>query len=172
LLLAPYGIWLAPAGLFAWRAWKATTRRATATWLALFAAWAVVLVALLRLAIDTSLDTFALSLTLTSVAVAALLIWLVLRPATLKRRVVWLAVLCGWLAISVPFFWIFDSPYVTFEAATIKCGHEPVIATNFAAGYSYTLPGDAGYGPNMFNNTYYCSAADAEAAGYRRLPPR
>ena len=52
-----------------------------------------------------------------------------------------------------------------FLAATIKCGHLPVIASDFAASYSYTLPGHNGYFPSIFNR-YFCSEAEAQAAGY------
>jgi hypothetical protein len=102
--------------------------------------------------------------------VVALLVWLTLRQATLKRRLIGIGALAIWLAVSVPIVWQFDSPYVRYEQAVIVCGHQPVIATSFAAGYTHDLPGDPGYGPGMFSNTYHCSAKDAEAAGYRRSP--
>lgn len=114
------------------------------------------------------MDVLGVLLTVLSIGVAALALWLTLRQRTRRGRLIGLAVLAIWLALSVPIAWTFDSPYVSYELAVNQCGHQPVIATNFAAGYTYDLPGDAGYGPSIFNNTYYCTAAEAEAAGYRR----
>lgn len=54
----------------------------------------------------------------------------------------------------------------SFLFAYIKCGKPPVAATNFAAAYSYKLPGERGSGPHPFH-VYYCSPAEAEQAGYR-----
>ncbi len=102
-------------------------------------------------------------LTMLGIGVAALLVWLIVRQTTRKRRLSGLVLLAVWLAISFPIMWEFDSPYMRYEQAVIACGHQPVIATNFAAGYSYDLPGDPGYGPGIFTDTYYCSAKDAEA---------
>ena len=116
------------------------------------------------------MDPFSIGSTVLCIGVAALVVWLTLRQPTMKRRLVGLGVLAVWLAVSLPFVWEFDSPYIRYEQAVIACGHQPVIATKFAAGYTYDLPGDPGYGPSMFSNTYYCSAEDAEAGGYRRSP--
>ena len=138
-------------------------------WLVLFVAWLLALAVLGWLA--GRLDLFSVGSTALEVGVAAFLIWVTVRQTTLKRRFIGLGVLAVWLVVSVPLVWQFDSPYVRYEQAVIACGHQPVIATNFAAGYTYDLPGDPGYGPSMFNNIYYCSAKDAEAAHYRR-PPR
>ncbi len=128
----------------------------------------LVAVGLLLLAIRAGLDVFTISLALLCAGAAAALLWLVLRQTTPRRRIIWLAALAVWIVVSVPITWVFASPYVTFELATLQCGHQPVVATNFAAGYRYSLPGDHDYGPSMFDNTYYCSAGNAEAAGYRR----
>lgn len=117
------------------------------------------------------MDLLGILLTMLGVGVAALLVWLIVRQTTRKRRLFGLVLLAVWLAIGVPIMWEFDSPYVRYEQAVIACGHQPVIATNFAAGYTYDLPGDPGYGPGIFSDTYYCSAKDAEAAGYRRFLP-
>jgi hypothetical protein len=82
----------------------------------------------------------------------------------------WVAALAAWVVlVCLPIFGLLDGPFIAFEVATIRCGHQPAIATKFAAGYTYDLPGDAGYGPSLFADTFYCSAGEAEAAGYRRL---
>jgi hypothetical protein len=116
-------------------------------------------------------ELFGVVSTVLVVGVAGLLVWLIARQKTGRRRLIGLGLLAVWLVGSVPIAWEFDSPYVRYEQAVIACGHQPVIATNFAAGYTYDLPGDPGYGPGIFSDTYYCSAQDAEAAHYRR-PPR
>ena len=86
-------------------------------------------------------------------------------------RGVWITALIGWLVlVCLPAVALLDGAYIAFEVATIRCGHEPAIATEFAAGYTYELPGDFDYGPSLFQSTFFCSAAEAEAAGYRRGP--
>ncbi len=54
-------------------------------------------------------------------------------------------------------------------AATFRCGHKPVIATDFAASYVYYLPSQDGYHPALFSE-YYCSETDAQRAGFQRSP--
>lgn len=137
-------------------------------WLVLYVAWLLALAALGWLA--DRLDPLSVGSTASGVGVAALVLWLTSRQPTLKRRIIGLGILAVGLAVSVPIAWEFDSPYIRYQQAVIACGHPPVIATNFAAGYTYDLPGDPGYGPNIFNDRYYCSTNDAEAAGYRRSP--
>lgn len=85
-------------------------------------------------------------------------------------RGIWITALIGWLVlVCLPVVALLDGPYIAFEVATIRCGHEPAIATEFAAGYTYDLPGDPGYGPSLFSATFFCSAGEAEAAGYHRI---
>ncbi len=50
-----------------------------------------------------------------------------------------------------------------------RCGHQPVVASRFAAGNEYILPSQSGYGPNMFSE-YYCTEAEANAAGFHAAP--
>lgn len=60
-------------------------------------------------------------------------------------------------------------PDTAFAVNWAQCGgRPPVIASNFAAGDFYELPGDYEYGPSIFASAYYCSAAEAEHAGYHR----
>ena len=58
---------------------------------------------------------------------------------------------------------------IPFAYATIKCGHRPITATSFAAAYSYSRPGDPGYGPGPFVDHYYCTELEAIAGGYRGM---
>jgi hypothetical protein len=62
------------------------------------------------------------------------------------------------------------SGVLPFAAAAVSCLKAPVIASKFAASYSYILPGEEGYGPDMFGKSYYCTQAQAEAAGYQHSP--
>ncbi len=97
-----------------------------------------------------------------SVALFILLAW--------KSSRWWLIALVVSLVINLPVVAWYDLPVAGFFVATAQCGHQPVIVSNFAAGYSYYLPGDADYGPGLFQDQYVCSEADARAAGYRRRP--
>jgi hypothetical protein len=53
-----------------------------------------------------------------------------------------------------------------FLLNTVKCGKPPVVASRFAAAYSYKVPGDPGYGPGLFNYDFFCSKEEAERAGF------
>lgn len=58
------------------------------------------------------------------------------------------------------------SGLLPYAAAYLGCLKAPVSTSKFAASYSYTLPGEYGYGPSPFGQSYYCSQAEAEAAGF------
>lgn len=49
----------------------------------------------------------------------------------------------------------------------IGCGKPPISASDFAASFSYEIPGDEGYGPGLFQK-YFCTEDAARNAGYRR----
>lgn len=60
---------------------------------------------------------------------------------------------------------------MAFAYNTIRCGKMPVEASNFAASYSYSLPGDKDYeyGTGVLASYYdFCTEAEAEAEGYSR----
>ena len=46
------------------------------------------------------------------------------------------------------------------------CRDFPVIATRFAASFSYTKPEQDYYGPSVFDGIYYCTEQEAQDAGY------
>ena len=53
----------------------------------------------------------------------------------------------------------------------VRCGRQPVEATNFAAAYSYDLPGDREYSYfPILVTSYYCTEAEAKKAGYNHNP--
>ncbi|MEA2657401.1 MAG: hypothetical protein QOI23_2766 [Chloroflexota bacterium] len=104
--------------------------------------------------------------------IAGLLVWVVRKRTRGRWRAIWIAALAIWCLIWVPIALLLASPFIRFEVATIQCGHQPAIATNFAAAYSYELPGDFDYGPGIFDSAYYCSATEAEAAGFHRTTLR
>lgn len=56
-----------------------------------------------------------------------------------------------------------------FVLAAARFGQLPVVATNFAAGFTYRVPGDAGYEVTPFDTHLFRTAADAEAAGFHHL---
>jgi hypothetical protein len=88
--------------------------------------------------------------------------------AVRARRPVWIALSALWLLISLVPLSAFASPELTYWAAWARCGHQPAIASNFAARYSYDLPGDSNYGPSLFVAAYFCTTTQAEDAGYHR----
>lgn len=55
--------------------------------------------------------------------------------------------------------------------ATARCGKLPIIASKFAAAYSYTHPGDKYYAPNALS-IYFCSSEEAEQNGFHLSPLR
>ena len=105
-----------------------------------------------------------------AIALLAGFVAMVVLPPLMTRSIGWGAVIA---LVSVPtylvggvvgFVW---APYLV---AWARCGHRPAIASSFAASYTYRLPGDLDYGPNLFDDSYPCSAKGAEAAGYHRTP--
>jgi hypothetical protein len=59
------------------------------------------------------------------------------------------------------------SPYSKYPLYVMKCGGQPITATNFAAAYDYSLPGDRTYRVGIFTQ-YFCSEQEAQAAGFNR----
>lgn len=62
------------------------------------------------------------------------------------------------------------APYAQYPLYLVKCGGMPIAASNFAAGYDYQRPGDAGYEITPFTNRYFCTEGEAQAAGYHPSP--
>lgn len=54
-----------------------------------------------------------------------------------------------------------------FAITTIRCLGLPVQTSNFMGSRTLTLPGESGYGPNLFTSYKYCTKEQAEAVGYR-----
>ncbi|MEV5750146.1 hypothetical protein AB0L00_20185 [Actinoallomurus sp. NPDC052308] len=48
----------------------------------------------------------------------------------------------------------------------VRCGHLPVVASTFAAGYWYTVPADPEYMVTPFHDHFFCSPEEASAAGF------
>ena len=83
----------------------------------------------------------------------------------MRIRIVLASVVVVLLAVTLPITF----PVGNFAVAYVRCGHQPIEASRFAAGDSYQLPGDSGYGPNLWAE-YFCSETDARAAGFHRVP--
>ena len=88
--------------------------------------------------------------------ITGLLVWAVRRRGIGRWRAIWIGALAVWCLIWIPIALLLASPFIAFEVATIQCGRQPAIATNFAAAYSYEMPGDLDYGPSIFSSGYYC----------------
>jgi hypothetical protein len=108
------------------------------------------------------------------IAEAGCMAWIVVTQATKRRQLVLgtIAIAVG-LVLIAPGLLVQAQPYISFGLATTRCGHQPVIANSSSFGYfsgenTYEMPGDDGYGPSLSTQHYYCTAADAELAGYRR----
>ncbi|MBI3494620.1 hypothetical protein HY004_01390 [Candidatus Saccharibacteria bacterium] len=71
--------------------------------------------------------------------------------------------------IPILLFGGFISGVLPFAYGTLKCGHLPVKSSNFAASYSYDLPGDKEYGFEPLSDYEFCTAKEAEAEGYHRI---
>lgn len=61
----------------------------------------------------------------------------------------------------------FISPFTRLPIFLVKCGGLPVVATDFAAAYSYDKPGDRFYSIDIAAAEYFCTESEAQAAGYR-----
>jgi hypothetical protein len=108
-----------------------------------------------------------------AVAAAALLLGIAICGGPLilairGRRRIWIVLSAIWLLLSLVPMAAFAVPEVSYWVAWARCGQQPAIASNFAAGDWYDLPGDYNYGPSLFDAGYYCNAAAAERAGYHR----
>ncbi|MEU4426517.1 hypothetical protein AB0F81_38335 [Actinoplanes sp. NPDC024001] len=81
-----------------------------------------------------------------------------------------------WVTGSVAVTWVVAafvplvSPYARYPAWVVRCGGMPVAGTTFAAAYSYQLPTDERYAVSPFTNHFFCTAQEAEAAGFSHHP--
>lgn len=60
------------------------------------------------------------------------------------------------------------SPFARYPLYLLKCGRRPIAASDFASGYTYTLPGDKNYDVGVFTNHYFCTEAEAHTAGFHK----
>ena len=79
-----------------------------------------------------------------------------------------------WFAILIAIATMpFSVPWVVWLNQARICGHQPVIASKFAAGYSYSLPGEPHYQPGLFPvfaPVYFCTEGEALGRGYHHAP--
>lgn len=82
----------------------------------------------------------------------------------------------GWVLVSFILVVIvgFGSGIIQFYSAYVGCGKSPIIVqpgSSFAGGYGpgYYTEEDQTYGP-AWDNSYYCSQKEAEAAGFQPSP--
>ena len=64
----------------------------------------------------------------------------------------------------------FVSTMARYPLHVIRCGHPPVVATTFAAGYTYTVPGSPSYAVTFLDDHLFCTAGEAAAAGFHESP--
>lgn len=70
------------------------------------------------------------------------------------------------LSLFVPFI----SPFSWYPIYFAKCGKQPVVASDFAAGDTYDVPGDKNYNVDIFTSRFFCTEAEAQAAWYHHNP--
>lgn len=79
----------------------------------------------------------------------------------------------GWLIAAIPIalyltalFVPFIAPFARYPIYFIKCGGRPVVATDFAAAYTYRVPGSDDYGVDSLVTDFFCTEAEAQSAGF------
>ena len=83
-----------------------------------------------------------------------------------KPRKIALFVVVG-LALSLLVLGGMGSGKLQYGFAHLRCGGAPIAASRFMASYSYYLPTDSLYRPNIFSE-YFCTEAEAQKNGFRR----
>jgi hypothetical protein len=83
------------------------------------------------------------------------------RPQHRVRRVLG-ALVIGMILLPVPLI------YGRWAYMVVRCGHEPVAISDFAAAHSYRLPSDRTYRRDSLFQDYVCSEAEARRLGYER----
>lgn len=56
----------------------------------------------------------------------------------------------------------------SYPIHVVRCGGLPILATNFAAAKSYSVPGRVNYSVSPLNDRAFCTEEAAKAAGYSR----
>jgi hypothetical protein len=93
-----------------------------------------------------------------------LIVLLTLRlPSNLLRALVAAMVVYA-ITLAIPLTRVMAS----YPLQVVRCGALPVIANNFAAARSYSVPGDESYTASPLHEGYFCSVREAEAARYHR----
>ncbi|SDT58745.1 hypothetical protein [Actinoplanes derwentensis] len=87
-----------------------------------------------------------------------------------RRSTLWLIPAGLLVGCAASFFVPGLAPYSRYHFYRLKCGGEPVIATDFAAARSYRLPGQ-GLPVNPFDTEFFCTEAEAQDAGFHRQLP-
>jgi hypothetical protein len=64
----------------------------------------------------------------------------------------------------------FASTMARYPLHIIHCGHPPVVATTFAAAYTYKEPGSPSYAVTPLDDRLFCTAEEAAAAGFHETP--
>lgn len=79
-----------------------------------------------------------------------------------------ISILAAVILYVVSLFLPLISPFTKYPVYLIKCGGQPIAASNFASGNTYTVPGENNYDVGAFTNYYFCSEAEAHDAGFRK----
>ena len=94
-------------------------------------------------------------------------------PQAVKKKPTWKRAILILTATAIVLFVLFVglvTGVLPFVLNTIRCGKLPVVASRFAASFTYKIPGDPGYGPGLFNYDFFCSKEEAEHTGFHHSP--
>jgi hypothetical protein len=58
----------------------------------------------------------------------------------------------------------FTGPYFQYPVNIVRCMRLPVVASDYT--HDYYLPGKPSYGVSLVYNHFYCTEAEAKAAGF------
>ncbi|MEV4838750.1 hypothetical protein AB0K05_29895 [Nonomuraea sp. NPDC049486] len=117
--------------------------------------------------LDTAAHFLAWYLVLLALAYILGLILLALiglSPAWLRALVT--AVLMYVVALVMPL----TSAMASFPIHVIRCGGLPLVASDFAAGYNYRMPGSDYYIVTPLDSRFFCTEDEARAARYHLWP--
>lgn len=87
-----------------------------------------------------------------------------------RKRLIKLLLVAIALLYVVSLFVPVISLYTSYPLYVLKCGHQPIIASTFAASNSYVTPDSPHYGLSPFDTEFFCTEAEAQRNGYHKSP--
>lgn len=92
-----------------------------------------------------------------------------------RKKFSWKKIVCVTAIFFVLYIAACFTPYIKayplYPVHIIRCASLPVTGSTFATSFSYSLPGDLHYGPDITVDYFFCSEQEAIAAGFHRMEP-